>query len=148
MDKAFALLVVPAKAGDGFFFEAKWRHDGVQVKRRVGAAWVKRRPAPLPDTEGWQRHYAARTGRREDGALTAREAERRVQAMIAEHAADHAAKAKHGRIVTFADAAAEFLSSAAGRTTGRRRPVAIIARSWRRRTSPAGPAGRRRGLGS
>ena len=54
MEKAFALLVVPAKAGDGFFFEAKWRHDGVQVKRRVGAAWVKRRPAPLPDTEGWQ----------------------------------------------------------------------------------------------
>ena len=29
--------------------------------------------------------------------------------MIAEHAADHAAKAKHGRTVTFADAAAEFL---------------------------------------
>src|ERR1044072_7251684 len=99
MDKAFALLVVPAKAGDGFFFEAKWRHDGVQVKRRVGAAWVTRRPAPLPDTEGWQRHYAARSGRREDGALTAKEAERRVRAMIEEHAAEYAARANHGRIV-------------------------------------------------
>lgn len=108
MDVPFALIVVPAKSGDGFYFEAKWRHNGAQVKRRVGPAWVKRRPAPLQDTEGWQRNYSARTGRRDEGALTAREAERRVQAMIDEHAAEHSTKLRHG-VVTFADAAEQFL---------------------------------------
>ena len=109
MDVPFALLVVPAKVGGGFFFEAKWRHEGVQVKRRIGPAWVRPRPAPLTDAEGWQRSYVARTGRRDDGALTAREAERRVQAVINEHAAEQSAAVKNGGVVTFADAAAQFL---------------------------------------
>lgn len=108
MDVPFALLVVPAKSGDGFYFEAKWRHDGAQVKRRVGPAWVKRRSTPLHGAEGWQRNYETRTGRRDEGSLTAREAERRVQAMIDAHFAERSIKAKHGD-VTFADAAAQFL---------------------------------------
>lgn len=108
MDVPFALLVVPAKSGEGFYFEAKWRHDGAQVKRRVGPAWVKRRSTPLHGAEGWQRNYVARTGRRDEGSLTAREAERRVRALIDAHGAEHSIKTRHG-VVTFADAAAQFL---------------------------------------
>jgi integrase len=141
MEKAFALLVVPAKVGDGFYFEAKWRHEGAQVKRRVGPAWVKQRPKPLEDTEGWQRNYVARTGRRDGGALTAREAARRVQAMIDLHAAEQVEKVKPGRVVTFADAAAEFLVER-GRTNDWK---ATTRRDYREILAPAGQPRRPRG---
>lgn len=40
-----ALVVVPAKSGDGAYFEAKWRDArGRQVKRRLGQAWMERDP--------------------------------------------------------------------------------------------------------
>src|SRR4051812_41946203 len=53
------LIVVPAKDGTGFYFEAKWSHprDGSQVKRRVGRAWVEPRATPMTDAYGWQKNF-------------------------------------------------------------------------------------------
>jgi integrase len=40
-----AIVIVPSKAGDGAYFEAKWRDSrGRQVKRRLGQAWLERDP--------------------------------------------------------------------------------------------------------
>jgi integrase len=40
-----AIVIVPAKTGDGAYFEAKWRDaSGRQLKRRVGQAWLTRDP--------------------------------------------------------------------------------------------------------
>ena len=37
-----AIVIVPSKAADGAYFEAKWRDArGRQVKRRLGQAWVE-----------------------------------------------------------------------------------------------------------
>ncbi|WP_026911924.1 hypothetical protein [Patulibacter minatonensis] len=49
--------VVTVRAGkDGTpYYEAKWRHDGRQVKRRLGRAWLD------PDGQGGWRKRRGRT---------------------------------------------------------------------------------------
>lgn len=47
-------VVVPAKNGDGWYYEASWRtyrdgHKPKTVKRRIGKAWV------VPDGDGWKK---------------------------------------------------------------------------------------------
>src|SRR3954453_1869189 len=70
-------LVLRVGAGGAPFYEAKWRHDGHQVKRRVGPAWVVR------DRAGeWHR----RRGRVPDGWFDEKRATVRMAELVAEHA--------------------------------------------------------------
>lgn len=61
-----AIVIVASKTGDGAYYEAKWRdRDGLQVKRRLGQAWVEPH-AGSPG--GWRK----RRGRTPDGWLDPR----------------------------------------------------------------------------
>src|SRR3954454_18802593 len=97
-------LVVRVGAGGAPFYEAKWRHDGAQVKRRVGPAWVVR------DRAGeWHR----RRGRMPDGWYEKR-ATVRMAELVAEHADEaerraHEEEAARDRPVTFREVAADWL---------------------------------------
>jgi integrase len=73
-DTAGALVVV--ERSDGPVFEAKWRRDGAQVKRRLGRAWLERGP-----DGAWR----ARRGRLPEGVLDQRRAMVRMAETIAEH---------------------------------------------------------------
>ena len=72
-----ALVVVERASGP--VFEAKWRRDGRQVKRRLGPAWLERDPSG-----GWR----ARRGRMPDGFLDEKRATVRMAALVAEHDAN------------------------------------------------------------
>lgn len=61
------------------FYEAKFRHQGRQIKRRIGPAWVERNP----ETAGWRR----RRGRVEDGAYDERAAHVAAAAIVGEYVA-------------------------------------------------------------
>jgi hypothetical protein len=86
-------------------YEAKWRHDGRQVKRRVGPAWVVRDGAG-----GWHR----RRGRVPDGWYDEKRAIVRMSELVAEHADEverraHEDQAARDRPVTFREVAADRL---------------------------------------
>jgi integrase len=75
-------LVVRTDAEGHPYYEAKWRRDGAQVKRRVGSAWLD--PAPRG---GWQ----PRRGRIPDGFFDEKHATVAMAALVAEHDAEETA---------------------------------------------------------
>ena len=52
---AGTLIVVPAKVSGKWYWEAKWRASGRQVKARLGKAHVELREEPLEGSDGWSR---------------------------------------------------------------------------------------------
>jgi hypothetical protein len=58
--------VIVREQGGQPFYEAKFRHYGRQIKRRIGPAWLERDP----DNGGWR----ARRGRVPDGSYSERAA--------------------------------------------------------------------------
>jgi integrase len=75
-------LVVRRDAEGHPYYEAKWRRRGVQVKRRVGSAWLD------PASDGsWQ----PRRGRVPEGFFDEKRATVRMAAIVAEHDADECA---------------------------------------------------------
>jgi integrase len=83
------LLVVERE--DGPVYYAKWRHDGRQVKRRVGPAWIVRGDATKAERrrtrhDGWIK----RRGRVGEGYLCEDEAVALIPGLIAEHEAERA----------------------------------------------------------
>src|SRR3954454_23849093 len=101
-------LIVRVGAGGALFYEAKWRHDGDQVKRRVGPAWVVR------DRAGkWHR----RRGRVPDGWYDEKRATVRMAELVAEHAHEVGRRAREeqaarDRPVTFREVAGGWLPRA------------------------------------
>jgi hypothetical protein len=73
-----AAVVVREHRGQPFY-EAKFRHGGEQVKRRVGPAWLERDPV----SGGWRRHR----GRLAEGAYDERRAHVAAAQIVAEHVA-------------------------------------------------------------
>lgn len=59
------------------FYEAKFRHDGRQVKRRIGPAWLERDP----DAGGWRKHR----GRIAEGAYDERAAHVAAAKLVSEY---------------------------------------------------------------
>lgn len=101
-----AIVIVPAKTGDGAYYEAKWRDSGGrQVKRRLGQAWMERDPR----SGEWRK----RRGRTPAGWLDPRtvhvaaaETVEKVERKQAEAARAEAL----GELVTFRRVAAEWLT--------------------------------------
>jgi integrase len=73
------------------FYEAKFRHHGRQIKRRIGPAWLERDP----ETDGWRR----RRGRVAEGAYDERAAHVRAAQLVDEYVTEAAAleRAEHER---------------------------------------------------
>jgi hypothetical protein len=70
-------------------YYAKWRHDGRQVKRRIGPAWIVRGNAAGAERrrtrhDGWIK----RRGRVGEGYLCEDEAVALIPGLIAEHEAE------------------------------------------------------------
>jgi integrase len=88
------------------FYEAKFRHQGRQVKRRIGLAWIERDP----ETSGWR----PRRGRVPDGSYDERHAivagARIVDAYVAEAAdLERVERERRTRGVTFRGVAQAYL---------------------------------------
>ena len=99
-----SLVVRRGRAGRPFY-EAKWRHNGRQLLRRVGPAWLEE-----DGNGGWQ----ARRGRVPDGSYDAKRATVRMAELIAEHAAEAAndereERARRERPVSFREVAHDWL---------------------------------------
>jgi integrase len=82
-----SLLVVERE--DGPVYYAKWRHDGRQVKRRIGPAWIVRGDAAKAERrrtrhDGWIK----RRGRVGEGYLCEDEAVALIPGLIVEHEAE------------------------------------------------------------
>jgi integrase len=88
------------------FYEAKFRHNGRQIKRRIGPAWLERDR----DTGGWRR----RRGRVDEGAYDERAAIVAAAQLVDEHVAE-AADAERAELerrtrgVTFREVAQGYL---------------------------------------
>lgn len=82
-----SLVVTRSRASGQLFYEAKWRADGRQVKRRVGPAWLD------SDGSGWK----PRRGRIRDGFFDERRATIRMAQLIEEHASGSGAAAEAER---------------------------------------------------
>jgi integrase len=104
-----ALVVVPAKTGGGYYWEAKWRINGKQIKRRIGPAWVELRPEPA-DVDGWGGRFRKRRGIPQAGYLTPDDAAVEMRRAIKEHAEREARKAARGERVLFEEAASAWLT--------------------------------------
>jgi integrase len=76
-----ASIIVREQRGQPFY-EAKFRHDGRQIKRRVGPAWLERDP----DGDGWRRHR----GRVAEGAYDERGAHVAAAQLVSEYVAEAA----------------------------------------------------------
>src|SRR5262245_220188 len=89
------------------FYEAKWRHKGKQVSRRIGPAWLE-----ADGKGGWK----PRRGRVRDGFYDEKRAHVRMAELITAHA-EQASRAPTRKGATFDDAAAEWFDhlSRAGR---------------------------------
>jgi hypothetical protein len=88
------------------FYEAKFRHDGRQIKRRIGPAWLERDP----DAGGWRRHR----GRVADGAYDERAAHVAAAQLVSEYVAEAAdiervERERSTRGVTFREVARAYL---------------------------------------
>ncbi len=88
------------------FYEAKFRHNGQQVKRRIGPAWLERDPA----TGAWTR----RRGRVPDGAYDERAAIVAAALLVAAHVTEAAnvERVEHERRtrgVTFREVAQSYM---------------------------------------
>ncbi len=100
-----ATIVVREHRGQ-VFYEAKFRHNGRQIKRRIGPAWLERDP----DTGRWRRHR----GRVAEGAYDERAAHVAAAQLVAEYV-DEAAnierveRERRTRGVTFREVAHAYL---------------------------------------
>ncbi len=88
------------------FYEAKFRHNGRQIKRRIGPAWLERDP----DTGDWRRH----PGRVGEGAYDERAAIVAAAQLVDAHVAEAANAARvemerRTRGVTFREVAQDYL---------------------------------------
>ncbi len=86
------------------FYEAKFRHDGQQVKRRIGPAWLER------DGDGWRK----RKGRIPDGYFDERTAHVEAANIVAHHVKDatETERVEHERRirgVTFREVASAYM---------------------------------------
>lgn len=102
-----ALVVVDRPGGP--FYEAKWRRNGRQVKRRVGLAWLERGSGGK-GTEEWR----PRRGRTSAGYFDEKRATVRMAEMIAEHdqhecAIEAGERERRAQGPSFRDVAAEWL---------------------------------------
>lgn len=110
-----ALVVVPMRSTGEPVWEGKWRYQGRQVKRRLGAAWL------AWDGSGW----AKRRGRTGDGYMSEADATVAMRGEIARwFAAQEQQREAESRptVVTFADAALSWYE----RAKRRNRKVATI----------------------
>lgn len=87
------------------FYEAKFRYDGQQVKRRLGPAWLERDGA-----KGWKRRH----GRVPESALDERRAHASAAAIVESYVADRAARdqasrRRRSRGVTFRELSTRYL---------------------------------------
>ena len=101
--------VVVREQGGQPFYEAKFRHYGRQVKRRIGPAWLERDP----DNGDWR----ARSGRAPEGTYS----ERAAIVAAARIAGEYVAEAAHHHLVeqdrrmrgvTFREVARAYLGEA------------------------------------
>jgi integrase len=88
------------------FYEAKFRHDGRQIKRRIGPAWLERDAAG----GGWRRHR----GRVAEGAYDERAAHVAAAQLVSEYVAEaadleRAERERRTRGVTFREVARAYL---------------------------------------
>jgi integrase len=100
-----ATIVVREHRGHPFY-EAKFRHEGRQVKRRIGPAWIERDP----DAGGWRRHR----GRLPDDAYDERRAHVTAARLVADYvdeaaSAERAEQERRTRGVTFREVAHTYL---------------------------------------
>jgi integrase len=100
-----AAIVVREHRGQPFY-EAKFRHRGEQVKRRIGPAWLERDPG----TGGWRR----RRGRLAEGAYDERRAHVAAAQLLAEHVAsandrERSERERRTRGATFRQVARAYL---------------------------------------
>jgi integrase len=103
--KPAAHIVIREHRGQPFY-EAKFRHDGKQVKRRIGAAWLERDP----DSGGWRR----RRGRIDRGAFDARAAVVAAAEIVERHVseaaeAERVLQERRARGVTFREVAQSYM---------------------------------------
>ena len=116
---AAGALVIRVMSDGTPAWEAKWRHDGRQVKRRLGKAWVERKLGTALQRELHQDSpWRKRKGRAQPGYLTRDDAVTAMRRIIAEHAEQIAnaeqiererRQAEALRVVTLDDAAAAWL---------------------------------------
>jgi integrase len=109
-------LVITVGAGDQPFWEGKWRHQGRQIKRRIGPAWL------VPNGSQWKKA----PGRAPEGVLDRTDALIALRAMIAGHAAQEAENAAP-RMPSFAQAAELWYQRAERRG---RKPATLLAYRW------------------
>jgi integrase len=88
------------------FYEAKFRHNGRQIKRRIGPAWLERDPA----TGGWRR----RRGRIDEGTYDERAAIVAAAQLVDKHVAEaedaeRVELERRTRGVTFREVAQDYL---------------------------------------
>jgi integrase len=120
-----ALIVAVMKNGTPVF-EGKWRDPvtGVQVKRRIGRAWLRERAKPVEVGRGderWKARWSRRAGRPAAGWLSERDATRQMEELIAGACA--AAPVPDGGPPLFDDAAAAWLHER--RTVGGIKPTTL-----------------------
>lgn len=101
-----AAIVVREHRGQPFY-EAKFRHHGEQVKRRIGPAWLERDA----DNGGWRR----RRGRIAEGAYDERRAHVAAAQLVAEHVTaandrEQVERERRTRGATFREVARAYLS--------------------------------------
>jgi integrase len=101
-----ATIVVREHRGHPFY-EAKFRHEGRQVKRRIGPAWLERDP----ETSGWRR----RRGRVPDDAFDERRAHVESARIVEEYVAraadvERVAQERRSRGATFREVAESYLA--------------------------------------
>ena len=89
-----ALLVFANTAGEPIWY-GKWRWQGVQIRRKIGPAWLMRKDAI------WKK----RAGRAQEGFLSEPDALVALRAMIAAHAAQEAQEAAEKACPSFAQTA-------------------------------------------
>lgn len=122
-----ALVVVPAKTGDGFYWEGKYRLSGRQRKVRLGRANLSPRQTPLrrskgEEVEGWRLRYVSSKGRPTFAFLSPDEAKAKLRDVIAadvERAAQVAAGAKP-EVLTLAAVADAWIKHRSTRGRGLR----------------------------
>jgi integrase len=100
-----ATIIVREHRGQ-VFYEAKFRHHGRQVKRRIGPAWLERDP----DAGDWRR----RRGRIPEGAYDERSAHVAAAQLVARHVTEAAdvervEQERRARGVTFREVAHAYL---------------------------------------
>jgi integrase len=103
--EASGTLVVVERS-DGPVYEAKWRRAGVQVKRRLGPAWIER------DAEG---AWRARRGRLPESFLDEKRAVVRMAQVVGEHDAherqiEQGERERRERGLTFRELTAAWLT--------------------------------------